>query len=66
MAVAETAGAVDLDRDALLQMYERMVQIRTFEDLGRQKFRRRACPRIRASLRRRGSGGGRHLLAIDG
>jgi TPP-dependent pyruvate/acetoin dehydrogenase alpha subunit len=32
MAVG-TAGALDLDRDTLLGMYEKMMQIRTFEDL---------------------------------
>ena len=38
MAVAGTAGGVDLDRDTLLGMYERMMQIRTFEDLAGKNF----------------------------
>src|SRR3712207_3799796 len=32
------AGAVDLDRDTLLGMYEKMMQIRTFEDLAGKNF----------------------------
>ena len=32
------AGAVELDRETLLGMYERMVQIRTFEDLAGKNF----------------------------
>ena len=38
MAVADAAPALDLDRAALLDMYERMVQIRTFEDLAGKNF----------------------------
>ena len=37
MAVS-TAGAVELDRDTLLGMYEKMTQIRTFEDLAGKNF----------------------------
>jgi pyruvate dehydrogenase E1 component alpha subunit len=33
-----TAGAVDLDRETLLGMYEKMMQIRTFEDLAGKNF----------------------------
>ena len=33
-----TAGAVELDRDTLLGMYEKMMQIRTFEDLAGKNF----------------------------
>src|SRR5215203_4055217 len=33
-----TAGAVDLDRDTLLGMYETMMQIRTFEELAGKNF----------------------------
>jgi pyruvate dehydrogenase E1 component alpha subunit len=36
--VTSIAGAVDLDRDTLLGMYERMMQIRTFEDLAGKNF----------------------------
>ena len=32
------AGAVELDREALLGMYEKMMQIRTFEDLAGKNF----------------------------
>src|ERR1041384_897935 len=38
MSAAEVAGVVDLDRDALLGMYERMVEIRVFEDLAGKNF----------------------------
>jgi pyruvate dehydrogenase E1 component alpha subunit len=38
MSAASTAGAVDLDRDTLLGMYERMMQIRIFEDLAGKNF----------------------------
>ncbi|MCA9879933.1 MAG: hypothetical protein KC442_19195, partial [Thermomicrobiales bacterium] len=38
MSAAEVAGAVDLDRDALLGMYERMMEIRVFEDLAGKNF----------------------------
>jgi TPP-dependent pyruvate/acetoin dehydrogenase alpha subunit len=37
MAVS-AAGAVELDRDTLLSMYEKMTQIRTFEDLAGKNF----------------------------
>src|SRR3712207_4165975 len=37
MAVG-TSGAVELDRDTLLGMYEKMMQIRTFEDLAGKNF----------------------------
>src|SRR5215217_1013113 len=32
------AGAVELDRETLLGMYEKMMQIRTFEDLAGKNF----------------------------
>jgi pyruvate dehydrogenase E1 component alpha subunit len=38
MTAVETATTLDLDRDALLEMYERMMQIRTFEDLAGKNF----------------------------
>ncbi len=38
MSAAEMATEIELDRDALLDMYERMVQIRTFEDLAGKNF----------------------------
>jgi pyruvate dehydrogenase E1 component alpha subunit len=38
MSVVDAAPALDLDRAALLEMYERMVQIRTFEDLAGKNF----------------------------
>ncbi len=38
MSVADAATALDLDRDTLLEMYERMMQIRTFEDLAGKNF----------------------------
>jgi pyruvate dehydrogenase E1 component alpha subunit len=38
MSVADAATSLDLDRDTLLEMYERMVQIRTFEDLAGKNF----------------------------
>jgi acetoin:2,6-dichlorophenolindophenol oxidoreductase subunit alpha len=38
MSATETAGAVDLNREALLAMYERMMQIRIFEDLAGKNF----------------------------
>ena len=38
MSAAEVAGAVELDRDALLGMYERMMEIRVFEDLAGKNF----------------------------
>jgi TPP-dependent pyruvate/acetoin dehydrogenase alpha subunit len=33
MAAGSAQAAVELDRDTLLGMYEKMMQIRTFEDL---------------------------------
>ena len=38
MAVASTAGTVELSRDTLLGMYEKMMQIRIFEDLAGKNF----------------------------
>jgi pyruvate dehydrogenase E1 component alpha subunit len=38
VAAAGTEAIVDLDREALLGMYERMMQIRTFEDLAGKNF----------------------------
>jgi pyruvate dehydrogenase E1 component alpha subunit len=38
MSVVDAAPALDLDRAALLEMYERMVQIRVFEDLAGKNF----------------------------
>ncbi|MFN8660641.1 MAG: thiamine pyrophosphate-dependent dehydrogenase E1 component subunit alpha [Thermomicrobiales bacterium] len=38
MSAAEVAGAVELDRDALLGMYERMMEIRVFEDMAGKNF----------------------------
>ncbi|MBA2596552.1 MAG: thiamine pyrophosphate-dependent dehydrogenase E1 component subunit alpha [Chloroflexota bacterium] len=38
MSVVETSGAVAIDRAALLDMYERMTQIRVFEDLAGKNF----------------------------
>ena len=38
MTAAGTGAIVDLDREALLGMYERMMQIRTFEDLAGKNF----------------------------
>ena len=39
MTVADTSGATaGLDRDALLGMYERMAQIRAFEESARTSF----------------------------
>ena len=38
MSASSTASAVDLDRDMLLSMYERMMQIRTFEELAGKNF----------------------------
>src|SRR5919202_641068 len=38
MAIADTRGSTALDKARLLDMYERMVQIRTFEDTASKKF----------------------------
>jgi acetoin:2,6-dichlorophenolindophenol oxidoreductase subunit alpha len=38
MSVVDAAPALDLDRAALLEMYERMIQIRVFEDLAGKNF----------------------------
>src|ERR671935_2629966 len=38
MAIADTRSSATLDRARLLDMYERMVQIRTFEDTASKKF----------------------------
>jgi pyruvate dehydrogenase E1 component alpha subunit len=38
MSVVDAAPAPDLDRAALLEMYERMMQIRVFEDLAGKNF----------------------------
>src|ERR687884_230259 len=38
MAIADTRGSAALDKARLLDMYERMVQIRTFEDTASKKF----------------------------
>jgi pyruvate dehydrogenase E1 component alpha subunit len=38
MSVVDAAPALDLDRAALLEMYERMMQIRVFEDLAGKNF----------------------------
>src|SRR5919107_2533577 len=38
MSAVEMATTLDLDRDALLGMYERMMEIRVFEDLAGKNF----------------------------
>ena len=38
MAIADTRSPATLDKARLLEMYERMVQIRTFEDTASKKF----------------------------
>ena len=46
MAIAEIGSPAALDKARLLDMYARMVQIRTFEDAASKKFGSRPWRRI--------------------
>ena len=65
MSATETAAAVELDRDTLLEHVRADDADPHVRGSGRQELRRRARSRVRSSLRRRGGGRGRHLLPPD-